>query len=60
MCLSPDEMTSAELEELVAYYRSFSSPHLDERADELEKLLKERAENGTYDVVPTATPRHAR
>lgn len=27
-------------------------------ADDLDKLLKERAENGTYDVVPETTPRH--
>lgn len=57
MCLSPDEMTSAELEELVAHYRRYG---LDHQADELERLLKERAENGTYHVAPTATPRHVR
>jgi hypothetical protein len=63
MCLSPDQMTSGELENLIAHYREVYGVHSEfgnRIIAELEQLLKERAENGTYHLVPTTTPRHLR
>lgn len=62
MCLSPDQMTSTQLENMAQYYRNaaedFDSNYYRTQAEKLEALLKERADNGTYDVVPEVTPRH--
>lgn len=60
MCLSPDEMKSSELENLIAHYRNLGGGYWNARADSLAELLKERAENGTYDLVLAVTPRHVR
>ena len=53
MCLSPDEMSTRQIEEVVEYYRERCANgrgNLTDRwhLEEYEKLLKERAENGTY------------
>jgi hypothetical protein len=53
------EMSSARIEEMIQGYReyaekpgfeSLSSQYL-WQADQLQKMLKERAENGTYDTA---------
>lgn len=56
MCMSPHEMTSERIEEIIANLRSraevTASPQDRQyflgRADKFEQLLKERAEAGTY------------
>lgn len=57
MCLSPHEMSSAEIEEALASLREWvNSPDISDRYKQIwsgrieyfEALLKERAENGTY------------
>lgn len=59
MCMSPDEMTSARVEEVIQEYREFIDnnmyPEYHDRwratVEHLEHMLKERAENGTYDTA---------
>lgn len=57
MCMSPHEMTSARIEKIIEDSRrmieeglldSYISSIYEERIEEFEKLLKERAEDGTY------------
>ena len=62
MCLSPDEMSTAQIEAIVVVYRraletglSLGRPVTQHertaiafRLDQFEQLLKERAEAGTY------------
>lgn len=55
MCISPDELSTKELEaEIAALYRwaegersHYLAKRFQARAEELEKVLKERAEEGT-------------
>ncbi len=60
MCMSPHEMTSARIEESIEYYRSYAEKESTSpsnarwargQAGNFEKMLKERAENGTYDTA---------
>lgn len=59
MCMSPDEMTSVQIEESIAYFKEMLQGEQDKwyrdtyewRLNEFELLLKERAENGTYDTA---------
>lgn len=51
MCLSPHEMTVAQIEEAVAFYRKVVERQPDNhwaqgKLENFEKLLKERAEQG--------------
>jgi len=53
MCMSPDEMSSARIEEVIAEMEGWIENGDDRkfwswRIEEFQKLLKERAENGTY------------
>lgn len=61
MCLSPHEMTSARLEELIQQSEDFLADERfagpgwsyqrqvhEGRIENMRRLLKERAENGTY------------
>ncbi|MFJ5532456.1 hypothetical protein [Streptomyces sp. NPDC093261] len=58
--MSPHEMTSSQLEDLIAWYREVygETDFANDRIEQLEEILKERAEAGTYDMVPSVTPRH--
>jgi hypothetical protein len=59
MCMSPHQMTSAAIEHHVREYREYAekpeyksmAPSYLWHADQLEKILKERAEDGTYDTA---------
>jgi hypothetical protein len=58
MCMSPHEMTSARIETMIQDCRRWAedgSPVVrsvySNRADQLEKILKERAKDGTYDTA---------
>jgi hypothetical protein len=56
MCMSPDEMTSERLEHDLQYMkeaiaRGEDVNYWEFRAEEIEKLLKERAEEGTYETA---------
>lgn len=59
MCMSPHEMTSREIEEAIAGYdRWLNGPLTDGtrrywegRRERFVALLKERAEDGTYDTA---------
>lgn len=51
MCLSPHEMTIAQIEEIIVWYREMAERFPDDRyyqgkLENFEKLLKERAEEG--------------
>lgn len=65
MCMSPHEMSSARMEELVAYLEREAIDFPDEadfalaRRDEYAKILKERVEAGTYDDDHTDRSGHA-
>lgn len=56
MCMSPHEMTSARIEEIIASSKEILEDEKDpwyqeyyqDRLEHLEALLKERAEDGTY------------
>lgn len=51
MCMSPHEMTTARIEQYLAEMREWveeGDNYWAWRADEMEKILKERAEAGTY------------
>lgn len=63
MCMSPHEMTSARIEQILASYRERLAKGENEwgepldrwtiqtwtgKVENFEKLLKERADNGTY------------
>ena len=54
MCMSPHEMSSAKIEEVVAWLDEYIQDHPYDHAsqwerEQLAKILKERAEAGTYD-----------
>jgi hypothetical protein len=57
--MSPHEMSSARIEEMAQGYREYAEkPGFESlrsgylwQADQLEKMLKERAEDGTYDTA---------
>ena len=56
MCMSPHEMTSKRIEELVSYYKEYLEAHPDARyaqrqIENFTAILKERAEDGTYDTA---------
>ena len=53
MCMSPDEMTSARIEEVIAQMEGWvaagdTDPYWPWRIEQFQLILKERAENGTY------------
>lgn len=55
MCMSPDEMTSARIEQALIDMRVWLEDpacrdrnYWDRRVENFEKLLKDRAEDGTY------------
>jgi hypothetical protein len=60
MCMSPHQMTSARIEESINYYRSYAEKESTSASnarwaqgliENLERVLKERAEDGTYDTA---------
>lgn len=57
MCMSPHEMTSARIEEIVSYYKEYGEMHpknaryAQRQVDVFTAILKERAEDGTYDTA---------
>jgi hypothetical protein len=57
MCMSPHEMSSSQIESTIQGYREYAekyesmAPSYLWHAEQLEKVLKERAENGTYDTA---------
>ena len=53
MCMSPHEMSSAKIEEVLQYWKGQLEEDPNDlfakwRVDEFEEILKERAEAGTY------------
>lgn len=73
MCMSPHEMSSKDLEELAAYWNERADQatkddfrrYARRQAENFEKILKERAEAGTYnddftDRSGSATARQGR
>lgn len=69
MCMSPHEMSSARLEELVEAYDKYAKEaeatdpwdrrFYESYRDKYAKILKERAEAGTYDDDHTDRSGHA-
>lgn len=67
MCMSPHEMSSARLEDLAEEYNRYAEQADDDygrrfyesKRDEYAKILKERAEAGTYDDDHTDRSGHA-
>jgi hypothetical protein len=56
MCMSPHEMSSARIEEIVQWYKEDLEADPGDRyaqgqIDNFTAILKERAENGTYDTA---------
>lgn len=68
MCMSPHEMTSARIEEIIAYHErqyaadpngTYAGWH-QRKADNFREVLKERADNGTYATAGVIDNAHQR
>ena len=59
--MSPDQMTTPELRNLIAWYEENADrpghAHFGEYAEKARALLAQRELTGTLDVVPAVTPR---
>jgi hypothetical protein len=63
MCMSPHQMSNTRIEEQIQNYRTYAEQYADvpnfedlgrrylRTAEQLEEVLKERAEDGTYDTA---------
>lgn len=62
MCLSPDEMTTEQLNREIAWYDSMAAKstggYYAGKAAMLRELIAQREADGTTDIVPEVTPRH--